>query len=124
MDKRKELKQAFKQITPPMGVYQIKNTVNGKIFIDSSMNLKGNLNRYRTQLEFMVYHNRAIKEDLALHGPDAFTAEILETLDPEKIPESDRQDAVKALAEKWLNNLQPYGDRGYNREKKTKEDKG
>ena len=47
MDKRRELKQQYKEIIHPAGIYQIKNTANGKIFIGSSMNLSGKANSYR-----------------------------------------------------------------------------
>ena len=31
----------------PMGVFQIRNMVNGKVFVDSSVNLAGKFNRYQ-----------------------------------------------------------------------------
>ena len=42
MDKksRKELLEQYKQIKTFMGVYQIKNNVNGKIYIESFLNFK------------------------------------------------------------------------------------
>ena len=40
---KKELKKQYKQTLQPMGVYQIKNLVNGKIFIGSVKNLPGKL---------------------------------------------------------------------------------
>ena len=47
MDKqrRKELREQFEQMKTYMGVYKITNTVNGKIFVGSSPNLK---NRWTT----------------------------------------------------------------------------
>ena len=38
--KRKELIEQYNQIKTSMGVFQIKNTSNGKIFVDSFPNLK------------------------------------------------------------------------------------
>ncbi|KJS16022.1 MAG: excinuclease ABC subunit C [Peptococcaceae bacterium BRH_c4b] len=121
LDKRKELKLAYKLNPPPKGVYQIKNRINGKIFIGSNMNLPGSRNSYRFQLNLKCHRNKALQEDWDLYGADAFTFDILETLKTEEIPKDDWRDALSALEDKWLNNLQPYGERGYNKEKKSKE---
>lgn len=43
MNRHKELKQQHKQNPPRGGVYQIKNLVNGKIFIGSSTNVEAKL---------------------------------------------------------------------------------
>lgn len=120
MNKRKELKLAYKQTSQPMGVYQIKNQINGKILLGSSMNLYGNSNSYRFKLDFQSHHNKDLKHDLELYDFEAFSFEILETLQADEIPKEDWREAVAALEEKWLNTLQPYGDRGYNSQKKTK----
>ena len=50
MDKKARIKE-YKGIPRPMGVYQIKNTVNGKVLIGSSNNLAAILNRYRAELK-------------------------------------------------------------------------
>lgn len=120
MDRRKLLKEQYKQMTPPMGVYQIKNTKNGRIFIGHSMNLNGNRNSYPIRLEFESHHNELLREDLKQHGKDAFVFEILETIDPEEISQGLWRDAVSKLEDKWLEKLQPYGERGYNKPKRQK----
>ena len=38
---KKELKKQYKQNIRPMGVFKVKNLKNGKIFIDSGLNLQG-----------------------------------------------------------------------------------
>lgn len=40
MDRKKELKQLYKEIPIQAGVFQIKNNINQKIFIGSTRNLK------------------------------------------------------------------------------------
>ncbi|MDF2568995.1 MAG: group intron endonuclease [Sporomusa sp.] len=116
MDKRKELKLAYKQTPRPMGVYQIKNHKNGKVLVSGSMNLPAFFNSQRFQLSLKSHRNKALQEDWNLYGPDAFSFEILETIDGDKIAEADWRDAVSALEEKWLNTLQPYGDKGYHKQ--------
>lgn len=122
MDKRREIKMAYKQQEPsPMGVYQVKNKINGRIFIGSSRNLSGTANSYFGKLQFDSHHNKNLQEDLRLHGSDAFSFEILETLDTEDLPKENVRlilKELKKLEDKWLNTLQPFGNRGYNNPKR------
>lgn len=115
MDRKKELKLAYKQTTLSMGVYQIKNNANGKILIGSSMNVPWIFNRHLFQLNASVHRNKELQEDWNSYGPDAFTCNVLETLRTEEIPEADWSKAILALEEKWLTNLQPYDENGYNK---------
>ena len=39
MKTKKELKEEYNNIKPRIGVFQIRNTVNGKIYIEASVNL-------------------------------------------------------------------------------------
>ncbi len=115
MDKRKQLKLAYKQTPRPMGVYQIKNTANGKILIGSSMNIPGILNSHRFQLKQNVHRNKNLQSDWNLYGSDTFSFDTLEILDYQKYAIEDWRDAVNELEAKWLNMLSPYDDRGYNK---------
>lgn len=118
MDKRKELKLAYKQNPPPMGVYQIKNTATGKIFIGSHTNIPGKFNSNRMQLDMKSHPNKELQEDWNLYEPHAFSFDILETIDPTKVAQENWRKEVLALEEKWLEKLKPYGENGYNKEKK------
>ncbi|NLV20450.1 MAG: GIY-YIG nuclease family protein [Syntrophomonadaceae bacterium] len=115
VDKHKEMKQRYKQNPPRGGVYQIKNLVNGKIFIGSNPNVEAKI-RAR-QFEMKMGGNNFIKDlqaDLQEFGFDNFAFEVLEYLDPdEKSLEVDREE-LSLLEAIWLEKLQPYGDKGYN----------
>lgn len=116
MDRRKELKQAYKQTPTPMGVYQVKNLRNNKVLIGSGMNLPGKLNSLRFQLKTNRHPNKQLQTDWNEQGAELFVFTILETLSPERIPQSDWRNALEALEEKWTNEVQPYGLRGYHKE--------
>jgi hypothetical protein len=113
MDK-KALKREYKESACPMGVYQIRNTVNGKVLIGTSIDLPSILNRLRTQLRSGTHSNRELQKDLRELGPEAFEVEILDTLTPSDRPAYAPSDDLKALEELWLEKLSPFGDRGYN----------
>jgi len=115
MDRRKELKLAYKLTPRPMGVYQMKNNINKKIFIGSSMNLPGSFNRNRFQLNARSHNNKMLQEDWNLYGSDAFTFDILETLKSEEIMEEDWRETISVMEDNWLAALQPYDEKGYNK---------
>ena len=117
MDRRKQLKLAYKETPRPMGVYQILNKKSNKIYIGSSLNLPGKLNSSRFQLELQSHYNKALQEDWNMYGAESFSFEILEQLDPQKIIKENWPKALAELEEMWLDKLQPYNEKGYNKQR-------
>lgn len=113
MDRKKELKQLYKEAEIPAGVYQIKNTRNQKIYIASSMNLNG-MNGQRFQLEAGSHRNNKLQQEWREFGTEAFIFEVLEILEKKEDGYFDAREALKKLEGKWLDKLQPFGERGYN----------
>ncbi|MCY9530422.1 MULTISPECIES: GIY-YIG nuclease family protein [Paenibacillus] len=113
MNKRKELIEAYKQIKTYMGVVQIKNNTNGKIFIDSYPNLKNKWFTLQMQLDMGRFANAQLQKDWKEFGSDAFTYEVLEQKEADKV--TDIRWEVKQIIKPWLEKLQPYGDKGYNK---------
>jgi hypothetical protein len=116
MDRKKELKQQYKEIKIQAGVYQITNVTNGKICIIATRDLK-TMNGKRFELEMGSSKNRPLQKEWNEYGKDAFTFEVLEILEKKEEGFFDLKDALKKLEEKWLDKLQPYGERGYNKQK-------
>lgn len=115
--KRAEIKRTFKQNAPEMGVYQIRNHVNGKIYVASSRNLEGERNSRLFQLRMgKIVFSRELQQDLKQYGADNFTFSVLAVLKPPE-PAADVEKALAALELKWLEKLQPFGERGYNNAK-------
>ena len=117
---RKALLREYKETPRPMGVYQIRNTANGKLLVGSSVNLPAILNRHRAALNFGGHQNRELQKDWAEFGAEAFEFEVLDTLAPPERPDYNPSDDLKALEQLWLDKLSPYGERGYNPEPKLK----
>ncbi|MEM9406153.1 MAG: GIY-YIG nuclease family protein [Acidobacteriota bacterium] len=113
---RRSAKRHYKESHRPMGVFQVRNTVNGKVFIDSSPNLPAIFNRIRMQLKTGSYlKHPELQKDWNEHGSDAFEFEVLEELEPSDAPGWDSADDLAALLEIICEQRQPYGDAGYNR---------
>ena len=113
MDK-KALTREYRENRRPMGVYQIRNTVNGKLLIGVSVDLPSILNRHQSELRMGGHRNRELQKEWAEFGPEAFEFEVLDTLTPPEQPGSNPSADLRALEELWLDKLSPFGDRGYN----------
>jgi uncharacterized membrane protein YheB (UPF0754 family) len=113
MDRKKILKDQYKEIKIEAGIYQIRNIHNQKIFVDSTRNLK-TLNGKLFMLKTGSFINDRLQKELKEFGAEAFAIEILEVLEKKEDRYFDEKNALKKLEEKWLEKLQPFGDRGYN----------
>ena len=113
---RNKAKNDYKQATQPAGVFKITNTANDKIFIGSNINAPGRLNHYRFELEMGSCKITSLQDDWKTFGGEVFTFETLELIDPEDNVK-DISGEVAALEELYFEKLQPFGKKGYNKEK-------
>jgi hypothetical protein len=77
---KKELKNEYKQMKFQIGVFQIKNQINNKVMLDSSVNITAKCNRHRIELNLGSHINKDLQKDWIIHGEDNFTFEILSEL--------------------------------------------
>jgi group I intron endonuclease len=63
------------------GIYQIKNLVNGKVYIGSSVNIKARWNTHKSSLRKNLHHSPALQRAWNKYGPDAFEFSILEIVE-------------------------------------------
>jgi hypothetical protein len=111
---KKALTREYKESRRPMGVYQIRNTANGKLLVGVSVDLTSILNRHQWDLRMGGHRNRELQKDWAEFGAEAFEFEVLDTLTPPEQPDYDPKDDLRALEELWLDKLLPFDERGYN----------
>ena len=65
---RKELNDEYAKRPKPAGVFQVKNTANGKILLGSSLNLEGPLKSHRFMLKIGSHRNKALQQDCIEYG--------------------------------------------------------
>lgn len=63
------------------GVYQIKNLVNGKVYIGSSVNIKARWAAHKSSLRKNLHHSAALQRAWNKYGSDSFEFSILEIVD-------------------------------------------
>lgn len=112
---RRELKRMAREQKTEAGVYAIRNTQNGKRWVESTRNLR-TINGQRFQLDTGVHRNQALQQEWSQFGAEAFVFEVLEVLEREENESIyyDELDELKKLKAKWLEELHPFGERGYN----------
>ncbi len=114
---KKEIKRQYKETLPPMGVYQVRNLVNGKIFVGSSKNLTAKQNSFQFQAKLGSHKSSGFLADYNNLGSDKFSFEILDYLDPKEGVNYDYTQDLEALEELWIEKLQPFDEHGYNYKK-------
>lgn len=117
-DKR-ALRNQYKETKVPMGVFMIKNLVNGRIYIGAATNLDGAINRNRFELTLKTHRNKKLLHDWLEHGPDAFSFEVIDTVRQDDEPGTDYESELAAMREMWREEYGAYGENGYNRPKAT-----
>lgn len=112
---RAEKKRLYKlQNDPDMGVYQIRNKVNGKIYIDTSKNLDGTRTSRMFQLRIgKIVFNPELQKDLNEFGADSFEFSVLDVLQKPE-PGADINRLLTMLKLQWQEKLHPFGEHGYN----------
>jgi len=80
MKTKKELKEEYKQMKIPMGVFQIKNIQNNKVLIDHSTDMESKWNRHKMELKFGTHRNRSFQKDWNEYGEENFEFDVLSEL--------------------------------------------
>src|SRR3954468_9839660 len=118
MKTNKQLKADYNQIKFRIGVFQLRNTVNGKILVGSSVNLDAIWNRIRMELKFGGHRNAGLQNEWKEFGEDVFKFEILSEIEQKDgEQQSDYNWQVKKLEAMFIDELQPFNEKGYNQQK-------
>jgi hypothetical protein len=111
---RQDIKREYKERVKPAGVFRIRNRVNGKVLLGSSLNLEGPLNSHRFMLTIGKHRNAELQKDWHACGEENFDFEILEVVKVREDPCFDLSEELTLLEQIWLEKLRPFGERGYN----------
>lgn len=121
MKSQKELKREYKERKVQAGIFQVKNTVNGKILLGSSLNLNGPLNSHKFMLTIGRHRNDLLQKEWNEYGSEKFVFEILEVVKVKDDPDFSINDELTLLEQIWLEKLSPFGKQGYNTDKKIRQ---
>jgi hypothetical protein len=103
------LKQRYKEAKRAMGVYAIRNLVDGRILLGASPDVDGALNRHRFELDHKGHRDRELLRDWLRLGPQGFRFEIVDTVKLRDDPAFDAEAELAALLALWIEELDPAG---------------
>ena len=106
MKTKKELKDAYKQMKFPTGVFQIKNIRNSKVLIDNSVDMESKWRRHKMELKFGNHRNKALQKDWNEFGEDDFVFEVLSELKQDEEDNTNYNRELKSLQEMVIAELQ------------------
>lgn len=114
MDRKKELKEEYKQMKTDMGIYIIESKINNKYYLETTQNLKGKINSSKFQLNMGSFRNYELQKDWKEYKESNFEIRVLENLsydkDESKTDYSEELEIMKILWEEKLSkeNKKPY----------------
>ncbi|HHU70721.1 MAG TPA: GIY-YIG nuclease family protein [Clostridiales bacterium] len=110
MNRRKELKDAYKTMKADMGVFIIKSNLREISYIEGTMDLKSTINSTKFKLGMGMHPNKELQKQWKEYGEASFTIEILEKLkydeDETKVDYSEELNILKII---WQERLSKKG---------------
>ena len=105
MKTKKELKEEYKQLKIPMGVFQIKNIRNNKVLIDYSIDMESKWNRHKMELKFGNHRNKNFQKDWNEYGEDDFVFDVLSELKKSEEENTNYNKELKTLQDMVIEEL-------------------
>ncbi|MGE5415435.1 MAG: GIY-YIG nuclease family protein [Acidobacteriota bacterium] len=104
MDKKRELKQQYKQMKHPMGIFIVRCKLNNKCYLQTTQDLRGVMNGALARLHSGFHPFVELQKEWTEFGADNFTMEILEQLeyDDSKIDYTDDLELLQMMWEEKL----------------------
>ncbi|MCW7538535.1 GIY-YIG nuclease family protein [Aquabacterium sp. A7-Y] len=97
MNRRKELKQQYKETPRAMGVCRVFNRGSGLSLVESGRDVHAILNRHLAELKLGTHRVKQLQNDWNTLGADMFSFEIVELLKPLDKPDYDPGDDLDEL---------------------------
>ena len=113
MKTRKEIKIEYKEQKFELGVFEIRNKIENKIFIDSSNNIPAKFNRHKFQLNAGLHPNKEMQADWNKYGEINFEFNVIEEIE-QKDEIRDYSKKLKELEKKYLTESESKAIKIYN----------
>ncbi|MFA6571307.1 MAG: GIY-YIG nuclease family protein [Bacteroidota bacterium] len=117
---KKKIKEEYKLVVPPKGVFAIKNLKTGRVWLGSTMNLKNIYIRYQILLNNGKHINSRLQEDWHTFGEESFEFEVLDTLELKEGPDYNYSEDLEILEMLWLDKFRPLEEKTYNKNEKIR----
>ncbi len=115
MNRKKELKKQYKDTPKSMGVYRVYNRVDAISLVECGRDIQARLNRHKAELKLGAHRVKQLQHDWNHLGPDAFSFEIVELLQPLDKPDYDPEEDLNELLIMILEREEYAPDKLYNK---------
>ena len=105
---RKDAVREFKERKVALGVFAVRCTATGRVWVDTTRNLGAAKNACWFCLRTGSHRDKSLQEEWNAHGEEKFQYEILETLDEDLHPLA-VADLLKAARSRWMAQLGARG---------------
>lgn len=119
-ENRKKLKEEFKRFTYPKGIFIIRNTKTGKVFIGSSLNLHNILFTNKLALNNGNHVCTQLQSDWKEYGEKCFSMEIAEELALKDDQAYNYEEDLQIAELIWIEKLRPFEQNCYNKNEKIR----
>lgn len=106
MDRKKELKEQYKEMKPEMGIIAFTCKETGKVYFTGGLNTKTRINSLLARFQSDMYkgsRNRNIQKDWNRYGAEGFDIRVVDVLDYAKDDaDIDYAEELELLLEEWL----------------------
>lgn len=110
MDRKKQLREQYKQMRPEMGVFLVRLQSGPQGYLEAVKDLKGVINSTVFKLKAGGHRHKKLQEAWNRHGAEAFVIEILETLDYRSDdPQADYSEDLAIMKLTWEERLKREG---------------
>lgn len=104
-DARRDAVRAFKERKVSAGVFAVRCQPTAEVWISASRNLEGQQTSLWFQLKMKSCYTRTLQDAWNTHGADAFTFEVLETVEDDQLSAMGLADQLKILDAAWREKL-------------------
>jgi hypothetical protein len=101
MKSRKEIKIEYKEQKFEIGVFEIRNKINNRFYIDSGNNIPAKFNRHKFQLNAGLHPNKELQTGWNKYGEINFEFIVIEEIE-QKDEIKDYSKKLKELEKKYL----------------------
>lgn len=109
MDRKKELKEQYKNTKPDMGIIIIKSDFSNKCYLEATRRMKGAINKSLFTLDFGSHMNKELQSDWNKKGKEHFKIEVLDKLEAEEDTDKDYRKDLEMLLSMWKEKLTDQG---------------
>jgi hypothetical protein len=104
---KKEAIRKFKEQKVSRGVFAVRCTVSGHVWVGTSRNLDATRNGTWFTLRTGSYMDKSLQQEWNVHGEPSFTYEILEKLEDDLLPLA-IADLLKEKGKQWTTKLSAH----------------